>query len=204
MERIHREGRTLYSAVPPWPTVTTWMLAFVPSGKSKPLGRSTSGKHNVPLPVSFRGWGVKEMLKLVAFDPRPRLMKKYVDWWWKPMLREPPVRGHMVRFLPDVDWLTPAPTTKFVLAMPQEEWEVRTPYTGRCIAKQVQGMNHRASMDIRLKNEHMTGASGGKEWESTCFRLLCSRGRLVLVYIGEFGTARWWFAGAVGESQPGP
>ena len=61
--------------MPEGPTVETWMLALVPSWMFKPVGRTTLGRHNVPLPVSFSGSGLREMLKLVTLLPRPRLKK---------------------------------------------------------------------------------------------------------------------------------
>lgn len=73
---------------------------------------TTRGKQNVPLPVSLIGEGapMREMLKLVALEPMARLTKMYgVARWWRARFREPPVSGQRVRFVLEMDWLTPAP-----------------------------------------------------------------------------------------------
>jgi len=53
----------LYKALPVWPNVTTWILAFWPSAGLMPAGRSRCDKQRVPFPVSLSGCCVKEMLK---------------------------------------------------------------------------------------------------------------------------------------------
>jgi hypothetical protein len=64
----------LYSEEPEAPGVTTWMLAFIPSTMLRPAGSGSLGMQIVPLPVSLKNWGVREMLKLVVtLEPRPRL-----------------------------------------------------------------------------------------------------------------------------------
>lgn len=45
---------TLYRALPSAPSVTTWMLAFIPSVTVRPSGRDRVGTQRVPLPVSFQ------------------------------------------------------------------------------------------------------------------------------------------------------
>ena len=67
--------RTLYNADPEAPEVTIWMLAFCPSVAS-PEGSVMRGMQRVPLPVSLRNCGVREMLKfVVTLEPRPRLTR---------------------------------------------------------------------------------------------------------------------------------
>jgi hypothetical protein len=71
----------LYNAVPSGPTVEICRLVFVPSVKFNPAGSISWGRHRFPGPVSLRGRDVNEMLKFVAFEPSPRLMKTYVKGW---------------------------------------------------------------------------------------------------------------------------
>lgn len=63
----------MYRADPDVPEVTNWSVAFVPS--AKPAGSDRLGRQKVPLPVTLRSCGVREMLKLVTFSPSPRLTK---------------------------------------------------------------------------------------------------------------------------------
>ena len=55
-----RKGQelTLYKPAPDAPTVTTWMLASVPSTTLRSAGSFSSGTHSVPLPVAFQNSGV--------------------------------------------------------------------------------------------------------------------------------------------------
>lgn len=50
---------TLYNALPLWPEVTTWMVAWVPSATERSTGSGRSEIQSVPLPVSFQREGVR-------------------------------------------------------------------------------------------------------------------------------------------------
>lgn len=72
---LKRISAQLYRALPVSPTVTTWILAMSPSLGLTSEGSSSLSMNRVPEFVALRNSGVREMLKLVEFSPRPRLTK---------------------------------------------------------------------------------------------------------------------------------